>query len=163
MSNLLTSDVLEALRPTKAGLTLIITVGNVLRGDDGIGPYIATQVSNPKRGLRILDAADRPEDCLDAAASLHPAKTVVIDAADFGGEPGEARIVPQELIPETTISTHTFPLKIITRMIEEETGSTVFFLGIQPQDMNFGQGLSDPVRNTADAIVRVLKGRPRHA
>jgi hydrogenase 3 maturation protease len=147
---------LEALSPAPEGLTLIITVGNSLRGDDGVGPYIASQVKNPKQGLHILDAADRPEDCIDAAVALHPLKTVVLDAADFGGSPGEARVIPQELIPNSTLSTHTFPLKIITKILEEETGSSVFYIGIQPENVSFGRGLSDPVQRMAKAIIHQL-------
>lgn len=156
MSSLLTDEVKRALVPGSGGLTLIVTVGNSLRGDDGVGPYIASRVTNPKPGLHILDAADRPEDCIDAAIAFHPAKTVILDAADFGGKPGEIRIIPQEAIPDSTLSTHTFPLKIITKILEQETGSSVFFIGIQPENVFWGEGLSESVLRTAEEIILFL-------
>lgn len=156
MSSSLTDNVREALLPPPAGLTLVITVGNSLRTDDGVGPYIASRVGTPREGICLLDVADRPEDGIDEAVEKRPAKTVMIDAADFGGRPGEARIIPPELIPDTTLSTHTFPLKIITKILEEETGSDVFFLGIQPESVSFGEGLSPEVEKTAVEIIRLM-------
>ncbi len=157
MSRSLTDEVKKALCPANEGLTLIVTVGNSLRADDGIGPYIAAHLTSPKTGLHILDAADRPEDCIDAAVALRPAKTVILDAADFGGKAGETRVIPQELIPDSTLSTHTFPLKIITKILEQETGSAVFFIGIQPEKVLFGEGLSAPVLQAAEDIICFLK------
>jgi len=156
MSSLLTDEVKKALVPAPGGLTLIVTVGNVLRGDDGIGPYIASRVIDPKPGIRILDVADRPEDSIDDAIDLHPAKTVILDAADFSGKPGETRVIPQELIPDSTLSTHTFPLKILTKILEQETGSAVFFIGIQPEAVFWGEGLTESVRRTAEEIILFL-------
>jgi len=163
MSNLLTDDVKKALKPEPLSTTLVITVGNALRGDDGVGPYIAESVKKPVKGIKILDVADRPENGIDPAVETKPKKTVVIDAARFGGKPGEAKILPENLIPDTTLSTHSFPLKIITRMLESETGSQVFFLGIEPKNLGFGEGLSVEVKKTADEIISILKGVKTHA
>ena len=129
----------------------------MLRRDDGAGPYIFNHIRRTDDHIRLLNVADRPEDSIDEAVAVQPVKTVIIDAADYGGTAGEARIIPQEQIPESTLSTHTFPLKIITRMLEEDTGSEVFFLGIQPADVSWGEGLTADVKMTADAIIGILE------
>jgi len=156
MSNLLTDKVKQALIPEPEGTTLIITVGNTLRSDDGVGPFIASRLSRIKEGYQLMDVGDRPEDCLDEALATRPVKTVMIDAADFGGQPGEIRVIPRELIPETTLSTHTFPLPVIAALLEEDTGSRVLFIGIQPVRVTLGEGLSSPVRAAAGEIIQFL-------
>lgn len=153
---MLTAEIEELLRPGRKGTTLIITVGNSLRCDDGVGPYIAGKIKGPKTNLVVLNVGDKPENALDKAILIGPQKTVIIDAADFGGKIGEIRIIDIEHVPETTLSTHLFPLKIIARILKEDTGSGVFFLGVQPGKMHLGEGLSKPVRLAADKIVKSL-------
>ena len=109
---------------------LIVTVGNPLRSDDGIGPYIAERFNPEKRGFLFLDARDKPENVIDEAVSLHPSKVVIIDAADFGGKAGEVRLIPESAIPENTLSTHSFPLPVISNIIRQDTGAEVVFFGI---------------------------------
>ena len=120
---MLTADVIELLKPESNGPLLVITVGNRLRSDDGVAPYIAEHAKRPKNGIIILDAGERPEDIVGKAIEVRPGRVVIIDAADFGGEPGEVRAIPEEFIPENPISTHRFPLRIISRLVTEDTGA----------------------------------------
>lgn len=156
-------EVKQALLPVPSGKTLIITVGNDLRRDDGAGSFISSRLKEIPEGYVLLDVGSRPENSVDEAVDLNPAKTVIIDAADFGGEPGEIRIIPPELIPQTTLSTHTFPLPVIAKMLEEETGSAVYFLGIQPVSVELGEGLSPEVEKSAGDIIRFIKEGESHA
>ncbi len=157
MSSLLTDKVQEALLPAPNGATLFIFVGNTLRGDDGAGPYIFERLSGATENrIRLMNVADRPEDCIDDAVAAAPAKTVIIDAADFGGAAGEARVIPHEFIPNTTLSTHTFPLKVIAGILKEDTGSDVFFIGIQSKDLSWSEELTPEVKNTANAIAAFI-------
>ena len=134
----------------------VITVGNSLRSDDGVGPYIAGQVKIPKDGVIILDAGDRPENIVWKATEVAPKRVVIIDAADFGGEPGEVRAIPEDCLPENPISTHRFPLRVISQLVTEDTGARVDFICIQPQSVGFGEGLSERVKAAAEEIVMML-------
>ncbi|OGC08305.1 hydrogenase maturation peptidase HycI [candidate division WOR-1 bacterium RIFOXYD2_FULL_36_8] len=162
MSNLLTAEIKDLFSKSNKGLTLLITVGNDLRGDDGVGPYIYERTAekgflDSKPRFYLLNAFDKPENIIDEAVKLAPSKVIIIDAADFGGEAGEARIIEKENIPQTTLSTHTFPLPVIAKILEEDTGAEVFFLGIQPQNIELGNGLSDAVKKTAKEIISCMK------
>jgi hydrogenase maturation protease HycI len=159
MSVSLTADVRQALAPAAGGPTVLILVGNSLRSDDGVGSYLAKRLGSEAGGCRVLDAADRPENILLAAAALRPAKTVIIDAADFGGVPGEVRLIPRDRIPENTLTTHAFPLPVVAHILERDCGGEVLFLGIQPRTTALGEGLSPDVRVAADAIVAEVQGR----
>jgi hydrogenase 3 maturation protease len=143
-------------RQLEYGSTLIITVGHPLRGDDGVGPYIAQNIFSPKEHIFLLNAGERPENIVDRAAGVMPARTIIIDAADFGGDPGEARLLSEEEIPGDTLSTHAFPLGVIARILARDTGSEIFFLGIQPGNMEWNTGLSSPVKETAQEIIRLM-------
>lgn len=170
MSNLKTDNIESALTPLTQGRRLVITVGNSFRSDDGVGPFIADRLAawEADRGSRgaegetppfdWIDAGQNPENIIDAAIEKKPDQLVVIDAADFGGRPGEARIIPEEHIPDSTLSTHMVPLNVITRIIADATGSETLFLGIQAVSFALGEGLSDPVRETAEQIVEQLTG-----
>lgn len=153
---MLTDEVKEVLSPIRGGITLIITVGNTFRSDDGVGPYIARNVKIKNENTVVLNVEDQPENAIDQAVSIKPCKTVIIDAADFFGKVGEARVIPQENIPDTTLSTHTFPIKVITKILEEDTGSKISFIGIQPRSAAMGEGLCDEVKQTADEIIEFI-------
>ncbi len=156
MCNSLTDDVIEILQQPESGIVLILTVGNDFRSDDGVGPYIAKHVHSPKKGIRIIDAGERPETVLDHAASLRPARTVIIDAADFGGLPGEARVISEQFIPESTLSTHAFPIRAVAKILAEDTDAGVYFIGIQAGSVFCGEKMSPMVKQTANSIIALL-------
>ncbi len=153
---MLTNEVAELLTPTGKGDLLIITVGNSFRSDDGVGPFIAEQVFSPRDGINILNAGNTPENIVWEAAEIGAVRVVFLDAADFNGTPGEPRIIDADSIPEKTFSTHRFPLRVIANILREDTGAEVFFIGIQPERLEFGEGLSAPVTATASEIIRHL-------
>ncbi len=157
MSSSLADDVREALSAS-SGASLLITVGNDFRSDDGVGPYIARGLAG-LQGRSVIDAGSKPENVIDDAIAMKPSRIVIIDAADFGGDPGEARIIPRAAIPETTLSTHTIPLPVVTAILEEDTGAEVVFIGIQPASLELGEGLTAEVEKTARKIIEMIENR----
>jgi len=155
MLSLLTDDVIGAI--TRSPSLLLITVGNDLRGDDGVGPYIAENLSPSRGDFFLIDAGGQPESILDSAEATGAREVIIIDAADFGGLPGEARLFGIDAIPETTMSTHIFPLPVIARLMEKDMGCRVRFLGIQAATFAFGAPLSEAVKKTADELL-ALRG-----
>ncbi len=145
--------------PPASGVTLVITVGNSFRSDDGVGPYIAGGVKFPQNHILILNAGDRPENIIDDAIVIEPKRTIIIDAADFNGIPGEMRLIPESAVPDVIHSTHSFPLNVVSRLIAEDTGSEIYFLGIQHKSMALGEGLSGEVCESAQKIIQIISGR----
>ncbi len=148
---MLTDEVHNLLKPD-ADLCVIICVGNTLRFDDAVGPYIASNIHETEN-LRVFDAAYNPEDIIDDVIAVEPDKIIIIDAADFRGRPGEAKIIEEDKIPESTLSTHTISLKVIYDILASDTKARIKFLGIQPKQVNYGEGLSPEVQSTADEII----------
>ncbi len=152
---MLTNKIRNILKPITDGLTVLITVGNNLRSDDGIGPYIADKLKSTVNYV-IFNAGDKPENILDEVIKLTPKKVILIDAADFKGQAGEIRLIPFEQISEIIFSTHTFPLKAIAAIIIKDTNADFHFLGIQPKNTHLSELLSEEVRISGDEIVEYL-------
>lgn len=154
MSNLLTDEVKQCLN-LRDGLNIVVTIGNSLRADDGVGPYIASYLSNHTR-LVVLDAGNTPENFVDEIISLSPTYIVFIDAADFGGFPGQARQIKKDEISGFTLSTHMFPLRAIWEIIEQSISAEIRLIGIQILDYSFSNRLTNEVRQIADEIIMAL-------
>jgi len=160
MSSSLNREILSALRPE--GRTVIITIGNSLRADDGVGPFIGGQVPD-RDGLLVLDALMNPENIVEDAIAYQPEKMIVIDAADFGGAPGEIRVIPLDQLQHyTVLSTHHFPVHVSLGIIQEETGADLTILGIQPASVEFSEAMSEEVRETAQTVIDYLNNPPLH-
>jgi hydrogenase maturation protease HycI len=155
MSNTLTADIIELLK-INPDSDLIVAVGNSFRTDDGVGPYIAEalkQISN----LKLINAGYTPENSIEDIISLAPQRILIFDAADWGGKPGEVRIIPEANIPQTTLSTHAIPLNVITAIISQSIQTAIFFIGIQTKSVCLGEGLSGEIKKTADQIVEIIR------
>ncbi|MDO8804823.1 MAG: hydrogenase maturation protease [Elusimicrobiota bacterium] len=157
MSNTLTAEALSALAPGERGETLVITVGNPFRCDDGVGPFIGGRLLGRRLGFRLINAFDRPESAVDEAVGIKPAKVIFIDAADFGGLPGEVKVIAVRSIPESSLSTHSIPLSVVAGIIGEDTRAQTVFLGIQTRNTGYGEELSPEVEASARLILGCLK------
>lgn len=125
--------------------------------------YIGERLFHSPSPFSVVLAGFTPERVIDDILREHPAKVIFIDAASFGGKPGEIRVLTEEEIDAATLSTHTFPLVVLARLIAEEARCPVFFVGIQPQDVSFGEGLSVPVEEAASVILTYLEEVARNA
>ena len=130
MSNSWTEEVAGALAPR--GRTLVITIGNPLRADDGVGPYVGRHVKLRGANLRLMDAGTTPERIAQDAIDWKPDKIILIDAAHFRGRAGEVRVIPLEAVNRyTALSTHSFPLHVTFSLVKEDTGAELVFVGIR--------------------------------
>ena len=158
MSNTLTAEVCSALT-TIPGINVIITIGNTLRADDGVGPYIGSLLKATDQ-VTVVNAGYTPENIIEQVISLRPAKIIFIDAADFHGVPGEARVIGQEHIPDASLSTHAVPLKVVYHLLLHDTRAQAVMIGIQPQSVDHKEELSPEVKATADEIIKYINRGP---
>lgn len=147
---------LQACLQKKEGLTIIIGVGNTMRQDDGVGPYIISKIGEHK-GLKTIDAGSMPENHADEIIRMKPSRVIFIDAADFAGRPGEARLLARSQLPQCTLSTHAFPLAAVAGIIEADTAAEMHFIGIQAKSMDLTEGLNKEVKKTADQIAAMIE------
>jgi hydrogenase 3 maturation protease len=140
--------------------TCLVGIGNPLRGDDGIGPWIVAAVRDAVSGtnLRVVDAQDVPENFVPGIARGDCRNVVFIDAVAAEGPPGAVVFGPLAEFPEAeSFTTHKLALSL-SRKFLEAAGKKVFLLGIVPADLDFGEGLTAGIQPTAaalrDAILR---------
>lgn len=152
-------DLIEYLRSLNQ-YSLIIGVGNPLRGDDGFGPALIAGL-NGRTGIKLMDAEEIPEAFLDQAIALAPDKLLIADAVALGGLPGEAALMPPESLGQKiAISTHNLPLLMFIKFFKEQSPKTeVMLLGVQPKGIEFGKELSPEVRKTIDSLVQIIVDR----
>jgi len=136
--------------------TLILGIGNSLRGDDGVGPYIIDKLKIENSQLKILNCGVVPEDYIDEISELSPDKIFIIDAANFEEKPGTVKIVDEINIPEKSLSTHNISLKVFVGLLKQFTQAKVFLIGIQPENMDYVEGLSKTVKASADRLVEQI-------
>lgn len=141
-----------------AGNWLLVGIGNELRGDDGVGPYIVRRLQ--AAGLRgasfLLLGADMTALTEALGATRH---ACVFDALHSGAPAGTVRRIdalrealPKELAP---CSTHGLALADVVTLADVlgNLPETLAVYGIEGQTFGLGRGLSAPVRAAAVGIV----------
>ena len=137
---------------------VIIGVGNEMNGDDAAGMFIAKElqktIKDPK--VEIFLGGATPENLTGPIKRSKPSHILIIDAADFGANAGDIKILDKELIEGAGFSTHSFPLSVFVDYLKQETGAEVILLGIQPKNMKPGEGISSEVEKAAQKILSAL-------
>lgn len=137
-------------------MDILMGIGNTLRGDDGVGPYIAQQMQGGS--FVSLDCGTAPENFTSVVRRARPDVLLLIDAADMGISPGEFRTVPKEHIKDVSIGSHHMPLSYLIGYLSDSC-STILFIGIQPGLITDGESLSDEVRAGADRLIQIIEAR----
>ena len=135
--------------------SVIIGVGNRLRGDDAVGCAVIDELAGLE-GAALFDVGSSPENYIEPVARLKPARILFVDACDFGGKPGEFRLFSRAEFEELAyglLSTHTLPLHLTAEMLAQETKASIELLGVQPLSIEFNQPLSEPVRSGLPAVA----------
>jgi len=137
---------------------VIVGMGDKMKGDDGAGCLSAEILQNRIRRstVKVINAGNAVENYLGVIEKFKPDTVVIIDAVDFGGRPGEIKVMEPEKLMETTSSTHTFSLPLIMRHLSSETGAECTVIGIQPKTTAFGEGLSREVRKSVLRLTEQL-------
>ncbi len=157
-----TREELAALREELQALiasrkVVVMGVGNDLRGDDGVGVLLAERLED-RVPVKVFVAFDLPEDYAVKAADLRPELVLILDAADFGGEPGQVRLIRAQDIPPTPGVTHRPSLEMVAHFLELDAGADTWVVGVQPDMTRVGLGdeMGEPVRRTVDALEEML-------
>lgn len=74
---------------------LVIGMGNILRGDDGLGVYaLRALAENPPAGADLLELGTSLSDCFSVIENY--GHIVALDAVAAGGTPGSLHWLPKE-------------------------------------------------------------------
>jgi len=142
------------------GHVCLLGIGNRYWRDDGVGSLIAEALESctefASREFDVVDAGFIPENYLETVAGKHPDTILMIDATDFGGAPGQVRLLYPDKVAYSGISTHAGSLRMLAEYLHARTQARIAVLAIQPGDTSEGEGLSPLVSKTFRDLLEFL-------
>jgi len=143
--------------------TLVLSLGNPLRGDDGVGTAVLTLLSAYPIIPPEVVLQDGGTPGLETVLLLEGyEKVIIIDAADMGLEPGEwrrfssAKLAAQEANLTGTLHqaglAEALELADALNMLPDE----VIIFGIQPGVIGWEPGLSDGVETAVSEVCKAV-------
>lgn len=136
---------------------VILGIGNPLRGDDALGVEIIKLLRKKTlKNILLIEGGPIPENFIGKIKLFAPSHVLLIDAAHFGGSPGDVSLISPEQIKGVAISTHAIPLYLTAELIKEATGAKIMLLGVQPKNVDLGEKISPEVEEAIKEITRII-------
>jgi hydrogenase 3 maturation protease len=134
----------------------VVGVGNVLKGDDGAGPALVALLASRGARFPYVDACEVPENYGGWVVKQGLEAVVFVDAVDFGGVPGEWRVIPFEDLMRSASSTHRLSLHFLIRYLTEQWKGEAVLVGVQPKSLKLDDGLSTEVEAGVKELAAAL-------
>ena len=140
---------------------IILGVGNELKSDDGVGPFIiknlmAEDIESDR--LLLINAETVPENFTGKIRKENPSHIIIVDACLMGCRPGEIKIVDKDDFTNIGISTHSMSLSYFVKYLEMDSDFKIIFVGIEPETMDWGENPTENVEKTAFDFIKIVKG-----
>ncbi len=141
---------------------VVIGVGSEIRRDDGVGVLVARRlaaedigpdvevIEGHTGGINLLFEMDGADHC------------IIIDAVDMDRPPGTIEVFDADdadiIMTERVASLHHVSLADVIQLARATGVATqVTVVGIQPQDITPGEGLTAPVAARIDELVAIVR------
>ena len=150
---------------------IILGIGNELKYDDGVGPFIISELNklNLNENVLLINAQTVPENFTGKIRKENPSHIILIDACLMGLNPGEYKIVNEDDFANIGISTHSMSLSYFVKFLNQDN---ILFIGIEPellelidQDslgsldkdlMDFHGELTENIKRSASEIIEIF-------
>lgn len=142
---------------------LILGVGNILLGDEGVGVRIAQALENRPDILPhfdVIDGGTSGMELLDDMANRD--HIIIIDAVIANKKPGEIIVLHDEKVPtffSRKISPHQLGICDVLSALKltDEFPKNLCLIGIQPETLNPQMALSETIQHTFPDIFKTLE------
>ncbi len=142
----------EDFKSRLKGKVIVLGIGNTLRSDDGAGSILASRMKD-KVSFTVFDAGMSPENYLEKIIQEKPDTVVIIDAVDFGGKPGEFKILESSDIKTVNLfATHNASISLTINYLQNNLKVDIIILIIQPKSIALRDKLSQEVTDTLDKL-----------
>ena len=148
-------DIKRELKDILKGRITIVGVGNVMRGDDGFGHTLSERLKD-RVSAGVISAGPFPENHIKAIRGSTPDTILIIDAADFGGDIGDIKLLKKSDIPLYGLSTHNASLALFFSFLEADIKAAVYMLAVQPGGSEINTPLSDVIDKRCKEIESLL-------
>ncbi len=149
---------------TDAPAVVVVGCGNLLRGDDAIGPLVVRELA--AAGLpKEIALVDGGTAGIDVAFRMRGAKrAILIDAAATGSDPGTIFRVPADaLVDEVALSgVHSHAIRwdhslaLAKWLLGSEIPQSITVYLVEAGSLEVGEGLSKPVERAKELLVATL-------
>ncbi len=146
-------DILKKYRTKRI---LFVGTGNMLRGDDAAGLYIISELKKIK-DLPIVYAEGGIENYIGKIAKHRPEIIFIFDAVHLKEKPGTVRIFPLNYAADYSMLAHNFSMEMLLEIFSFLNISEIYMIGIQPENLKIGKGMSEAVIKSADKIINEIK------
>jgi hydrogenase maturation protease len=143
---------------------LVLGVGNILMGDDGIGVRVIEHLDERYRFTEEVTLLDGGTLGLSLLPNVQEAqRLIIVDAMETGAPAGTIiRLAGEEIPPalETKLSPHQLGLRelLTVATLLDSSPEEVILLGVQPQSVQIALELSPPVKAQLEPLAeRVLQ------
>jgi hydrogenase 3 maturation protease len=129
-------------------------IGNRYRGDDAAGlEWVHRLEKQPDLETSLFIIAETtPENHLQKIIQARPRLLICIDAARWGGRPGEVKQFSPSEINTFSFSTHAYSILLIEKYLKVHIPIQIEYLGIQPLDTSLNEHLSTDVARALDSF-----------
>jgi len=138
---------------------VVLGIGNEIKGDDAIGPITSRKISelyHKNSDIIAFDGGTVPENYTGSIRKENPSHIILIDAVEMKETPGFIRVVEKNEIANYNISTHAMPVSFLIRYMESTIDAEIILIGIQPQSMDFSQGISNRIEKSINEVVKTF-------
>ena len=140
---------------------IILGVGNKLKSDDGVGPFIINRLKEENienENLSFIDGETVPENFTGKIRKENPTHLIIVDACLMNSNPGDIQIVNKKEFANIGISTHSMSLSFFVKYLEKDTDIRIIFIGIEPETMDWGEKPTPAIEKSANEFIKTLKG-----
>jgi len=150
----------DALETWFAGADRVVVagIGNPIRRDDCVGVEIVQDLKGKvSKNVCLIECETVPESFMQEIIDIKPSHVLLVDAATLGLKPGETRLVfPEQVTAFPAVTTHVLPLSIFCGYITKMTETKIALLLIEPENTEFGEGLTPTLQAAAERITKIL-------
>lgn len=137
---------------------IIMGVGNPLKSDDGLGPFIIEGLKDiENENILLIDASTAPENFTGKIIKEKPSHLIIIDATLMDREVGHIETFKKEDFASVGVSTHSMSLSFLIKYLESFNVSNILFIGIQPENMDFSLELTPNVKKNSIKLINLIK------
>jgi hydrogenase 3 maturation protease len=139
------------------GIVTIIGIGNIMRGDDGCGPKLIESLKKKSVKASLFDCGTVPENYIFPILTTSCDTVIMVDAADFGSNPGSIKVFSLNEVSGSGLSTHNFSLRLFTDLLMTgKDNLNIFVVSIQPKTIALGEPLSEEMKSGLDALADIF-------
>jgi hydrogenase 3 maturation protease len=152
------SDQLRECLLDRAGTTHVFGIGNPLKQDDAVGLEVISSLRRrlrpgSRKAVKVHGLTASPERLIADLASKGE-RILLIDAVEAQKEPGTIVCARLSETKFGFFATHNVPLRLVPGIAEN--AADTYVVGIQPESVAFGEGLSDVVRESSEKLVEMI-------